>query len=350
MNHTPNHARLGLGIVTLAASVAAGCDDGSSRPSSFVPFDVANSTGVIAETRAAADMVTDSKAATAADADTVFADILATYQGNLTGQTYSLEDAIEGLDDPHSYGSATIGTYLDAQIEAAIALGAGAVTANPDAARDLVYAQQGIDKLPLVYFYLATYGGLSTRTRQGIDQAHGVYSFVPDDANTYFGLYASAVKREAAWSIVINDELEEHLIDARLRLSSLTTGNDDVAGADAQLDHAIEHADHQMLRVFAYGTRTYLEKLRDMPAAGPDKAMIEGRIFWVALRPWAEANYPTQATAVTTALYPTGEAAINDPGLHTAYGLGAYYNGTYDGQAAAGATAILAIIAGLESH
>lgn len=345
-----SHIRSGLPLLVAAAALTAGCDDSPSGPTTYTPFDATNHSGARAEVVRSSELVVAAKAATSATADTDFASILAQYQADLPGQTYSLEDAVTALGDEHAYGSASIGVYLDAQLEQAVALGAASTPANADAARDLAYARQAIDKLPLVYFYLATYEGVARRNREGLDVAYGVYSFIPDDVGVYGGLYASATKRETAWSITINAALEGLLVDARGIVAAGTTGNTDPVGANASLDHIVEHADLTMLRTFAYGTRTYLEKLASTPSATPDIALIEGRIFWLGLRPWAEATDATSAAAVTTALYPTGEAAVDAASLHTAYGLGAYYNGTYDGNATPAITAIQILIAALEAH
>lgn len=349
MNLRSSSLSAGLPLLLASLGFAAGCDE-ATGPVSYSPFDAANHAAPYLEVVRASELVVAAKASTSATADVDFPAVLANYQANLPGQAYSLEDSITALADGHAYGSATIGVYLDAQIEAAIALGAASTSANPDAARDLAYAQQAVDKLPLVYFYLATHGELSRRNREGLDAAYGIYSFIPDTMGVYRGLYASAVKRETAWTITINAPLEGFLVDARGIVAANTTGNLDPVGANAALDQIIDRADREMLRIFAYGARSYLEKLASTPAASPDVALIEGRIFWLALRGWAEANQASAASAVTTALYPTGEAAVGAPGLHTAYGLAAYYNGTYDGIAAPGVAAIQTIIAALETN
>lgn len=326
---------------TLAFGAVAGCSDPAP---SYHPFDPQSYAGQVAEVQLAAANGEASGVVTPTSAATDYAALSTAYTGNLPGQTYSLQSAFQGAVDIHSNPFSGLGLYLDTQYQAALMLGASVTAASPTAARDLDFAKEGLEKLPLTYIYFAMYEALQERTREGLDRAYALYSFVRAPDGSHVGLYGAAeeyVPNAAAF----HADLEAHFIEARTIVAANTTGATDPVGTNVELDALLEHIDSVVLEVFAQGVRHYLVSLRDHPSDGPDGALIEGRLFWLALRPWAVRVNSTAATTITTALYPTGEPASGATTLQVAFGLDAYANFAYDGAAAPAVTAVDSLLA-----
>lgn len=334
-----------LAALSLSAVFGA-CNDSGGAPR-YQPFSTQSYASPLAEVTLLFENGEAAGLVTQATAATDYAALSDAYQTNdVPGLSYTLQSAFQGATDVHSSPVTGLGTYLDTQYQAALALGAAATSADPDAARHLGYAKEGLEKLPLTYLYYAMYEALTLRTRDGLDQAWAYYSFVPGPGGASMGIHHAA-DEYVPDPVAFHADLEAHLLEARAIVEANTTSGTDPVGSNAQLDAVIAHIDEVLLTAFAQGARHYLVALRDTPGDGPDGSLIEGRLFWLAVRPYAERIDSAAAAAVTTAFYPTGEPAQNATDLQVAYGLDAFADAAYDGNAVAGIAGIDALLAAL---
>lgn len=335
-------SRLSFLVPPIAVGLAlAGCDDGSS--SGYRPFDSLNQTEVHAWITAYETMKDKGEAAIAPGADihTLYTDIAGVYTNS------GLQAEIVERTDPHAYDpiAATFGQYVDRQITRAILMAHAA--SGPTATSDLEYAEETIDKLLQVFFYVSLSYELDERSRGGVDEAFAWYG-LPAAGKGQRALAATAQKRETAYTITINGEVEQAFLDARAAMAAGTNATTPtLAIPDAAYDAASEAIDHQGLRILAYSVKSYLEQLRDAPTTDPDVHLLEARAFWFGLAPYATSVAPSAATALDALLYPAGKPAVDGPGVHFVAGLAEVRSGARFIDAAAALAQLDAVLVAL---
>lgn len=313
---SPLPARFAGFVAPLALGLAfAGCDDASS--SGYRAFDASNQTEVHAWIGAYETMKAKGEEAVAAGADihTLYTDIANTYTNS------GLQAEIVERTDPHAYDpiAATFGQYVDRQITRAILMAHAAY--GPTATSDLEYAEETIDKLLQVFFYVSLSYELDERSRAGVDEAYAWYG-LPAGGKRARALSATAGKRELEYGVSIDAEVAQAFLDARAAMAAGTSASTPtLPSPDVAYDAAAEAIDHQGLRILAYSVKSYLEQLRDAPTTDPDVHLLEARAFWFGLEPYAASVAPSAATALDALLYPAGKPAIDGPGVHFVSGL-----------------------------
>ncbi len=282
----------------------AGGDTGSEARdySVYTPFDEANWANQFARLALHADIVTLRENVTLDDNAEQFAAIGALYEQE------SLSEKVAGRGDDHlevegwgfADGQAEIGAFLDAQIDAAIALGATTEDAN-----ELAWAGQVADKGLLVFFYYSVYHELFLRQRANLDEAFG-YSGLEPDGTPWAALASKAEGRESEFGLSIVDPMFRAFIDARYEMADGTADNDAVLGANTDYDAAWAEVDRQLLRTLGWYA---VHEIAGADETNLTIKLIETRIVWEPVGWWLADHDPTAAADIEAMLYPTGRPA-----------------------------------------
>lgn len=331
--------------LALSASLSA-CGGGSFI--GYHPFGTPGATPQAAAVELAAVEAASTETATPATAAATYANVMAAYTSLLSGQSVTLQDELQAATDVHGSGNAGLGAYLDQQYLAAIQMGAGATTGNPLAAVQLDWAREGLEKLPLTYIYFGMHRAASLRTREGLDTAYALYSFVRAASGEHVGLHPAA-EEYAPNPATYSAEVEILLVEAHRYVEANTTGMTDAAPPSSSYTDLVARLDRKLLQVFATGVRKYLRLLQANPADDPHGHLIEGRLFWVALQPYVGATNITRMNTIANALYPNGQSPGTSD-FNAAYGLDAYVGASYDGSPAAAITELDALLMELGAY
>ena len=271
--------------------------------SEFRPFDEQNMTNQIARLESHAEIVTLRKTATTENAAEVYGQIEDLYEA------HSLNQKVAGRTDDHldtvGWGHENVGEFWDGQITNAIAMGAAGATEA-----DVAWAGQVIDKGLQVFFYYSVYHELYLKKRKNFDEAYGYFGLnfdgTPRDAAP---LANNAVAREAEYGLTLVTPIFNSFIEARYALANGTASNDDVLGEDAEYDAAMANIDRLMLSALGHYALHEVDVLTEENA---DIKIIEARVIWDALAPYAESVDADAAQAVLDGLYPDGMVERDD--------------------------------------
>lgn len=264
--------------------------------SAYVPFDEAHMTNQLARLQAHADIQAARKEATLDNAADVFADIETLYQSS------DLQLKVAGRTDDHleieGWGFPEVGTFLDTHITDAIALGK-----SPADEADVAYAGQVVDKALLVFFYYSVYHEIVAGHRKNLDEAYGYWG-LELDGTPRNGLANIAAGREDEFGLVLNRPIFESFVDARYVMAENTESTEDALPEGlTEYEAAREEIDARMIQTLAGYA---LHELNELGGDEDDVKLLEARVIWEGVAPYAENADPALATEIWTGLYPDG--------------------------------------------
>ncbi|MCG3174897.1 MAG: hypothetical protein GMKNLPBB_03198 [Myxococcota bacterium] len=234
------------------------------------------------------------KEAKVENAAEIFKQILAAYQAN------DLQNKVAARKGDQKYAPADVGAFLDKHISSAIQMG---MAAKSDS--EIAYAGQTADKLLLTFFYYYVYHELFSRAGPKLDEAFGTWGLDFNGANPK-GLAKMSAAREDRFKVIINKTVFDGMRRLRDIIQKETGGAADkkVPADHAEYNGVMEMIEKEMVRAFAYGVQYEFEDMSKNQKL--DVYLIEARLFWESVEPWAKANAPDLAAKIIAHLYPSG--------------------------------------------
>jgi hypothetical protein len=228
--------------------------------------------------------------------EAVFADVESIY----TGSAMSLDTHVEGLIDRHYYHHTgeTIGTFMNDQIADAIEEGK---SGELNQARAIDHCEI-VRKLLDVYSYVATFDAMTKDTGQGLDEGYGCYGVALDGTTAVGGLAKVGQSRASEFDTDFNGRVVGLFADANTIVRDNTPNATTPVVEGSVFFLPVVHAtDISMMQVIA---ASVIHEFYDLvEASHPVSEVIEARVYWWGLSPFAHAVDPVRATEIENLLY-----------------------------------------------
>lgn len=317
--------------VLLTACTGADPGDGSELGEETVyrPFDEARLELQGARLGSHSTIVALRDEASLETAGEVFPAMDAAYRSN------GLADAVAAVVDGHDVGLVHAGSFLDAHIVEALALGLDAETET-----EVTWAGEVVDKALLGFFSIAVYDALQARERAALDDAFGLFGLTPE-GEVVGGLARVAAGREAEFGVSINNRVMSAFLDARAALEAGTAGAGESLGDDPDFEAAELAIDRQLRATMLFYTLHEVHEIEEEPEEAATK-VLESRVLWEVLRPWGASVDAAASARIDAALWGDARPDVEAAGFFLT-GLDAIEAGdrTVDAHALAGDLGLL---------